>query len=128
MPDFNEFRELISSLRGENGCPWDKKQTLRSIAPYLLEEAKEAVDAVESGVDGDVCEELGDVMLVVCMMAQIAGEEGRFSFDDCVKSISEKIIRRHPHVFGDTEVDNEQDVIDNWKKIKEQEKREKAGK
>ncbi len=123
MSDIGEFRELIRALRGENGCPWDRKQTLQTLAPYIIEEAREVAEAVESGVDADVCEELGDVMLIVAMMSQVAEEEGRFTFDDCVKGISEKIVRRHPHVFGGVSVNSEQEIVDNWQKIKEMEKK-----
>ena len=117
------FRELIRALRGENGCPWDKKQTLQTLAPYIIEEAREVAEAVASGSDADVCEELGDVMLIVTMMSQVAEEQGRFTFEDCLKGISEKIVRRHPHVFGGAHVDSEQEIIDNWHKIKELEKK-----
>jgi len=122
MTAFEEFRGLVAALRGEGGCPWDKKQTLSTLAPYLTEESAEAVEAVAEGDDAHVCEELGDVLLIVSMMARVAEEEGRFSFDDCVKSISEKIIRRHPHVFGDAKFETESEIVDNWKKIKEAEK------
>ncbi len=123
MSDIVEFRELIRTLRGGNGCPWDRKQTLQTLAPYIIEEAREVADAIESGVDADVCEELGDVMLIVAMMSQVAEEQGSFTFDDCVRRISEKIVRRHPHVFGGVSVSSEQEIVDNWQKIKEMEKK-----
>jgi tetrapyrrole methylase family protein / MazG family protein len=128
MSDFEEFRKLIRTLRGENGCPWDKKQTLQTLALYILEESQEVAEAVESKTDTDVCEELGDVMLIVLMMAQVAEEQGRFNFDDCVKAISEKIIRRHPHVFGEKQDLTEREIVDNWQKIKEREKQGGTGK
>ena len=122
MSGFEEFKELIRALRGENGCPWDKKQTLQTLAPYIIEESREVAEAIESKTDADVCEELGDVMLIVLMMAQVAEEQGRFNFNDCVKSISEKIVRRHPHVFGERQNLTEQEIVDNWQKIKDREK------
>lgn len=125
MSDIDRFRELVRRLRGEDGCPWDRKQTIQTLAPYIAEEADEVVRAVESGESEDICEELGDVMLIVCMMAQVAEEEGLFGFDDCVRMVSEKVVRRHPHVFGGVDVEGEQDVIANWREIKEMEKREK---
>ena len=127
MSDFEDFRELIRALRGENGCPWDKKQTLQTLAPYIIEESREVAEAVASKTDADVCEELGDVMLIVLMMAQAAEEQGRFCFDDCVKAISEKIVRRHPHVFGDRKDLSEQEIVDNWQKIKDREKQGGTG-
>ncbi len=127
MSDIDEFRNLIRTLRGENGCPWDKKQTLKTLVKYIREESAEVAEAVESGTDADVCEELGDVLLIVTMMAQVAEEEGRFCFDDCVRSISEKIVRRHPHVFAERADLTDKEIIANWEKIKEAEKREKAG-
>ena len=128
MPNFDSFRELIRALRAENGCPWDRKQTIKSLAPHILEEAGEVVEAIESGVDEDVCEELGDVLLVVLMIAQVAEEEGRFTIDDSLKSITEKVIWRHPHVFGDEKLSTALEVKENWHKIKIEEKKSKAGK
>ena len=127
MSDMDEFRNLIRTLRGESGCPWDKKQTLKTLVKYVKDEAAEVAEAVESGDDAAVCEELGDVLLIVTMMAQVAEEEGRFGFDDCVRSISEKIVRRHPHIFKNKEDLTEQEIIANWHQIKESEKRGKAG-
>lgn len=117
------FLELIAALRGENGCPWDKKQTLESMAKYLTDESREAVEAVERGDHENLCEELGDVLLIAAMMSRIAEERGLFAFDDVVAGIHEKIIRRHPHVFGDLKLATAEDVLLNWNKIKENEKR-----
>lgn len=128
MSDFDRFRELIRALRAEDGCPWDRKQTLLTLAPHIVEEAAEVIEAIEAGADEDICEELGDVLLVVFMIAQVAEEEGRFSIEDSVKSIIEKVIRRHPHVFGGGKLSTAQEVKDNWHKIKEEEKKNKAGK
>ena len=122
MSGMEELRELIRTLRGGNGCPWDKKQTLESMARYLTEEAAEAVVEIEKGNADGVCEELGDVMLIVVMLAQIAEEQGLFDFERVTAGINEKIIRRHPHVFGDVKVNSADEVLLNWNKIKEKEK------
>ena len=123
MDGIQELRKLIRDLRGDHGCPWDKKQTIASMARYLTEEAGEAVEAISEQNDSGVCEELGDVLLIIVMISQIAEEEGKFSFDDVVAGINEKIVRRHPHVFGDMKLDTAEQVLLNWNKIKEQEKR-----
>lgn len=99
-PDLNAFIQTIAALRSENGCPWDKKQTNLSIAKNMLEEAFEAVDAIEQDDVDHMREELGDVLLQVVLQAQIAQDAGLFSFDDVAHDVNEKIIRRHPHVFG----------------------------
>lgn len=128
MESLDEFRRLIAALRGEKGCPWDKKQTVQSMSRYLLEEAQEAFEEIEKGNDEGLCEELGDVLLIIVMMSQIAEEGRRFTFDDVVKGVSEKIIRRHPHVFGDVKLDTAEQVLASWKEIKRREKqaREKS--
>jgi tetrapyrrole methylase family protein / MazG family protein len=128
MSEFDKFRELIRALRAETGCPWDRKQTIETLAPHIIEEATEVVEAIKSGVDDEISEELGDVLLVVFMIAQVAEEAGRFSIDDSLRSIIEKVIRRHPHVFGDAKFTTPEEVIDSWRRIKEEEKRRKAGK
>jgi len=126
MEEFDRFKELISTLRGKNGCPWDRKQTLASMAKYLREETEEAIEEIEKASDEGACEELGDVMLIVLMMAQIAEDEGRFKIEDILEGISEKIIRRHPHVFGGESVESEKEVLVNWRRIKEEEKKAKG--
>ena len=127
MERMDAFLELIAALRGDNGCPWDKKQTLDSMSKYLTDEAREAVEAVEHGDHKNLCEELGDVLLIAAMMSRIAEERGLFTFEDVVAGIHEKIIRRHPHVFGDLKLATAEDVLLNWHKIKENEKRARAG-
>lgn len=125
---FQDFVGLIAELRGENGCPWDKKQTIAKLAKYLREETDEAIEQVEAGSPEGICEELGDVLLIIVMMSRIAEEEGLFDIGDVVKGISEKMVRRHPHVFGGLKVSSESEIIDNWHKIKEEEKKGAAGK
>lgn len=114
---FGEFREIVDTLRSENGCPWDRAQTHESLRPCMIEEAYEAVNAVNRKDTENLCEELGDVLLQVFLHSRIAQEEGDFSLDDVIDGISKKMIRRHPHVFG------EQDgrPVPSWEEIKRQE-------
>jgi tetrapyrrole methylase family protein/MazG family protein len=120
--DFHKLRGIISELRGPNGCPWDQKQTHVSLKKYLIEEAYELIDAIDSEDVDHVIEELGDVLLQVMLHAQIGEDEGYFTIDDVIEGISAKMIRRHPHVFGDKTADNVEEVMKNWQEIKEQEK------
>ena len=110
---------IMRRLRAPDGCPWDQKQTHESLRPYLLEEAAEAVDAVGTP---DLPDELGDVLLQVAFHAVIAEESGAFVYEDVETSIVEKLVRRHPHVFADTEVADADEVVTNWNAIKAQEK------
>jgi len=112
----------MDRLREPGGCPWDREQTLESLTGYLLEEAYEVVDAVQSGRPDRLREELGDLLLQIVFMARISRESGLFGLDDVCAGISEKMIRRHPHVFGDRTVDGARDVERNWEEIKRQER------
>lgn len=112
------LREVMARLRVE--CPWDREQTHQSLLTHLVEEACEVVDAVEQGTDADLLEELGDLLLQVYFHAQIAEDEGRFTLDDVARGIADKLIRRHPHVFGDGEVP--EDLRGVWERRKRQEK------
>ena len=116
------LHEITSILRSENGCAWDRQQTPLSLRQYLIEEAYELYDAIESGDTGHIKEELGDLLLQIYLHAQIASEKGLFSIDDVARSIVEKIIRRHPHVFGDEKAATADEVIHRWEKIKKNEK------
>lgn len=120
------FQEIVAHLRAPDGCPWDKEQTQQSLAPSLVEEAYEALSAVEAGDSDGFREELGDLLLLVLMLAQIAGEDGDFVFTDVVEGIYGKIVRRHPHVFGDIQVKDSAGVLRNWEKLKEDERRVKG--
>ena len=120
--EFSKLRQIIAQLRGPNGCPWDQKQTHESLKRYLLEEAYELIDTIDEQDDDAMIGELGDVLLQVLLHAQIGEDEGMFSIDDVVESISAKMVRRHPHVFGDVQVRDAEDVVINWQKIKEEEK------
>ena len=117
---------ISARLRAPDGCPWDRKQTHRTLRPYLLEEAYETVDAIEHGTPADLAEELGDLLLQVILHAQFAAEEGAFDLTDVYRSIAGKIVRRHPHVFGGLEVDGEQQVLANWETIKAGERAERG--
>lgn len=118
--------EIMSRLRAPSGCPWDVEQNHQTLKPYLLEETYEVLEAIDQGKDDALCEELGDLLLQVVFHAQIAAEAGRFDFEKISQSIADKLVRRHPHVFGDTVVDNAGEVVTNWDEIKKQEKRERG--
>lgn len=120
--EFSKLRQVIAELRGPDGCPWDKKQTHESLKKYLIEEAYELIDSIDEEDDEGMVGELGDVLLQVMLHSQIGEDEGMFSIDDVIEGITAKMIRRHPHVFGDVEVNGEEDVLVNWQKIKENEK------
>jgi len=114
--------EIVKILRSKNGCQWDREQTHSSLKPNMLEEAYEAVDAIDSGDMKHLKEELGDVLLQVVLHSQIADEENAFNIEDVALEIKEKLIRRHPHVFADVEVNSTQDILNNWEQIKQEEK------
>jgi len=116
------IKDLIETLRGENGCPWDKKQTSGSISLYLLEEVYELLEAIDSGTSDEVCEELGDVLFHIFFIAALFDETGDFNIEDVTAMIIQKMIRRHPHVFGDEKIENVQEVKQRWHEIKLKEK------
>ena len=119
---FDRLVNIMDRLRDPGGCPWDREQTLHSLAPYFLEEAYEVVDAVSGGEPPKLCEELGDLLLQIVFVARIAREKEWFDLDDVCESISEKMVRRHPHVFGDREVADSTEVLQNWEEIKRDER------
>lgn len=119
---FPQVRDIIRTLRGPDGCPWDKKQTHESLRKYLIEEAYEVLEAIEEEDDDHLAEELGDLLLQILLHAQIAEDEGYFNIYDVIRHLTDKMIRRHPHVFGDEKVQNAEDVKTNWEAIKKQEK------
>jgi len=114
--------EIASILRGENGCAWDREQTPQTLKPYLIEEAYELYDAIDREDPDHMREELGDLLFQVYIHAQIAKEKGLFTIDDVASDAAEKLIRRHPHVFGDDKVNSASEVIERWEKIKKKEK------
>ena len=124
MEKFDKLVEIIATLRGPNGCPWDKKQTHQSLLPFLFEESNEVADTILSNDYNHLREELGDLLLQVVLHSQIAKENGHFSISDVIDSISEKMIRRHPHIFSDVKVESEEEVNRLWDEIKKQERKD----
>ena len=123
MKEFDKLADILARLRDPvSGCPWDIKQTPQSLVPNFIEELYEAVEAIEDGDDADLTEELGDLMLHILFQAQIATEEGRFTIADVLNSICDKLVRRHPHVFGNAELHDAEAVKMNWERIKKMEK------
>ena len=120
--DFNKFRQVVDTLHGENGCPWDKEQTLLSLVPHFRNEAQELIDAIENKDSVNLCEELGDVLLHIVTMAKLAENSGFFTLDDVLDGISRKMIRRHPHVFGDKRDLGMEEILKQWDEIKRDEK------
>jgi tetrapyrrole methylase family protein/MazG family protein len=108
----------MARLRGEGGCPWDREQTHQTLRPYLIEETHEVIEAIDQVSDEKLIEELGDLLLQVVFHAQIGEEEGRFTIQDVTGRIHEKLVRRHPHVFGDVDADTSEKVLKNWEAIK----------
>ncbi|WP_188456140.1 nucleoside triphosphate pyrophosphohydrolase [Virgibacillus oceani] len=122
---FARLREVIAQLRGPNGCPWDRAQTHETLREYAVEEVYELIDAIDEQDDEGIVEELGDILLQVMLHSQIGEDNGYFMVDDVIKSITEKMIHRHPHVFSDTTVESVDDVYQNWNKLKQEEKGDK---
>src|ERR1044072_29367 len=123
---FNDLIALMDRLRSPNGCPWDREQTYATLAPMLLEEAYEAFEAVEDARDGkpeNLREELGDLLFQIVFYAQVARELGEFTIDDVTDAIHSKMVRRHPHVFGDATVRDNEELLRNWEAMKAEEKR-----
>lgn len=127
---FDEFVKIIETLRSENGCPWDKEQTHESLRACMMEEAAELLGAIriyqKTGNAENMQEELGDILLQAVMHSVIASEEGLFTIDDVISGISEKMIRRHPHVFANADIHGNEALLQNWEEIKKQEKEGKS--
>lgn len=122
---FRRLVAIMARLRAPGGCPWDREQTHESLKQYMIEEAHEACDAIDRGDDAEMAEELGDVALQVVFHAQLASEAGRFTIDDVLEAICAKLIRRHPHVFGEAQTATSSEVLKNWEQIKRSERQEK---
>lgn len=122
LPAFRELCEVTARLRSPTGCPWDREQTLASIKPFTLEETYELLEAIDSGDDAAIVEELGDVLLQVVLDAQIGADEGRFELTQVVEQLTRKLISRHPHVFGDEQAETAKDVMRHWDRVKQAEK------
>jgi len=125
---FEKLVAVQARLRAPNGCPWDREQTHQSLRTYLIEEAYEVLEALESGDDAKFAEEMGDLLLQVVFHSQIASEEGRFTVAEVIREIHDKMIRRHPHVFGKTQAKDSAEVLRNWEQIKAEERRAGANK
>lgn len=123
---FERLVALQARLREPNGCPWDREQTHSSLRTYLIEEAYEVLDALESDDDAKFAEEMGDLLLQIVFHSQIASEEARFTIADVIREIHEKMVRRHPHVFGEKRAKDAAEVLKNWEKIKSEERRAKG--
>lgn len=123
---FRRLCKVIARLRSPEGCPWDREQTLETIKPHTLEETYELLDAIDSGDDGAIVEELGDVLLQVVLDSQIAADEGRFDIIPVLEGLTEKLIRRHPHVFGSEQADSAADVSPLWEQAKQAEKQRES--
>lgn len=123
---FSRLVEIMNRLRAPDGCPWDRQQTHASLRQYLLEEAYEVLEAIDAGEDEELCNELGDLLLQVVYHAQIAAETGRFDVGKVIHGICEKMIRRHPHVFGNAKVDSAEEQTQLWEKLKQQEGKKSA--
>lgn len=126
MRTFEDLKEIVAVLRSDHGCPWDRKQTLESLKPYLLEESGEVLAAIDHRDMENLCEELGDVLYQVMIQSQIASEQGLFTVEDVIDGLCEKMVRRHPHVFGDAVADTPEESLDLWNEIKKQEKAKKT--
>ncbi len=122
---FEDFQEIVAHLRAPDGCPWDREQTHTSLRTHLLEETYETLAAIDNGDAAAMREEFGDLLLQIMLNSQIASETGAFNVNEVVKGIYDKIIRRHPHVFGDVQIKSTDGVLQNWEKLKEQERKDK---
>jgi tetrapyrrole methylase family protein/MazG family protein len=122
MSSFDGLRSILAQLRGEGGCPWDREQTHQSLRKTLLEECYEALDALDRNDPQALSEELGDLLLQIAFHCQIAAEHGEFGYEDVFRRINEKLVRRHPHVFGDAKASSAREVEEQWERLKEKER------
>jgi MazG family protein len=126
QPAFTELVRVVARLREPGGCPWDREQTHESLTPYVIEEAHEVAEAIASGEPGKLREELGDLLLQVVLHSRIAEEARHFDADAVCRELTSKLVRRHPHVFGDAQVDTADEVTRRWERIKQEEKKGKG--
>ena len=122
LGNFDNLRQIIARLRSPNGCPWDREQTHASLKGNMLEECYETMEAIDSGQPDKLCEELGDLLLQIMLHSQIAAEAGQFQIEDVISGITQKLIRRHPHVFGQAKLNSAQEVSINWEQLKNKER------
>lgn len=126
LSKFDAFKEIVARLRAPDGCPWDRAQTHASLRETFLQECYEVLESLDEGDTRKLREELGDLLLHIVLQAQIADEAGEFKIEDVIKGISEKIIHRHPHVFGDKQIENVEEILHNWEALKQEEKDKKG--
>ena len=124
-PPLERLRNIVARLRSPDGCPWDREQTHQSLEPHLIEECYELIDAINAGEDEEIKEELGDLLLQVVLHSQMASEEGRFDLDDVATAIADKLVARHPHVFGEARLPDSAAVLQQWEVLKRAEKQER---
>jgi tetrapyrrole methylase family protein/MazG family protein len=120
---FDDLVKLMTTLRAPGGCPWDREQTLPSLKPFVVEEAYEVVDAIDQADDAALREELGDLLLQAVFIAEVTREDGKFDIYDSITAIHDKLVRRHPHVFADVVAENADQVLTNWEKLKNEERK-----
>ena len=125
MASFEELVELMAHMRGPDGCAWDRKQTIEDFTKHFGNESQEVLDAIASRDYENLCEELGDILWHVLFMSQIAKEQGLFTVEDVMDGVRDKIVRRHPHVFGDKKITDPDEITREWNRIKQQEKNSK---
>lgn len=123
-PDIEKLKDLMARLRGDNGCPWDREQTLPSLVPFIIEEAYEVISAIDSKDTAHIKEELGDLLFQIIFSARIMEEAGKFDLADVIDASHEKMVRRHPHVFGDAKAETSEEVLRRWAEIKKEEKKD----
>lgn len=121
MEEFKKLLTIADQLLGPEGCPWDREQTFFTLQPYLLEETHELIEAIDLKNPSKISEELGDVLYALIFIAKLGEKEAAFTLPDSIRSVSEKLIRRHPHVFGDKKISSTEDVVDNWEEVKKKE-------
>ena len=124
--NFPELVDIMQKLLAPDGCPWDREQTLQTLEPFLVEEAYEVLEAIDTNDAREHCEELGDLLFQIVFQAELRAREGKFGIEDVVRAIATKMIRRHPHVFGDLKVKDSDEVLANWGKLKEAEHKAKG--
>lgn len=125
--DIKELEEIIKILCGPDGCPWDKVQTHETLKKCLMDETEEVIQAIDNKDDENLCEELGDVLMQILLHCELASARGAFDFQDVVQKVSEKLIRRHPHVFGDVPMpETDEEALELWRAVKREEKRRKG--
>jgi MazG family protein len=124
--NFSELCDIMKRLLAPDGCPWDREQTLKTLEPFLIEEAYEVLEAIDANDVPEHCEELGDLLFQIIFQSELRAREGKFGIDDVVSAIAKKLVRRHPHVFADTRVQDSSEVVANWSKLKAEEHKEKG--